>query len=122
MDAALTFGSDKRVRQSAEFARIKSEGRRLAKGSLLANWVQEAGRQGQPLRLGVVTPKSVGPAVERSRARRLIREAFRLNQRKLKQPLTLVLVARQSIVGNGLAEVERDFLNLMRAARLLAEE
>lgn len=122
MGAALSFGPEKRLRQSAEFARIKAEGKRIAKGSLLANWVEEGGRQGQLLRLGVVTPKSVGPAVERSRARRLMREAFRLNQQKLKQPLTLVLVARQSIVGNGLAEVERDFLNLMRAARLLAEE
>ena len=122
MDASLSFGREKRLRQSAEFARIKAEGRRLAKGSLLANWIQEAGREGQPLRLGVVTPKSVGAAVERSRARRLMREVFRVNQQKLKRPLTLVLVARQSIVGNGLAEVERDFLNLMRAARLLAEE
>jgi ribonuclease P protein component len=122
MGDALSFGSEKRVQQSAEFARIKSEGRRLAKGCLLGNWVEEGGRKGQPLRLGVVTPKSVGPAVQRARARRLMREAFRLNQNKLKQPLTLVLVARQSIVGNGLAEVERDFLNLMRAARLLAEE
>ena len=122
MGASLTFGSKKRLQQSAEFARIKSEGRRLAKGSLLANWIEQGSRHGEPLRLGVVTPKSVGPAVERARARRLMREAFRLNQNKLKQPLTLVLVARQSIVGNGLAEVERDFLNLMRAARLLAEE
>ena len=122
MDASLTFGREKRLRESAEFARIKSEGKRLAKGSLLGNWVEEGGRQGQPLRLGVVTPKSIGSAMERSRARRLMREAFRLNQQKLKRPLTLVLVARQSIVGNGLAEVERDFLNLMRAARLLAEE
>ena len=122
MGASLSFGREKRVQQSAEFARIKAEGRRLAKGSLLGNWIEEAGREGQPLRLGVVTPKSVGSAMERSRARRLMREAFRLNQEKLKRPLTLVLVARQSIVGNGLAEVERDFLNLMRAARLLAEE
>lgn len=121
MAAEFSFGPEKRLRQSVEFARIKSEGKRLAKGSLLANWVEEGGREGQPLRLGVVTPKSVGPSVDRSRARRLMREAFRLNQQKLKQPLTLVLVARQSIVGNGLAEVERDFLNLMRAARLLAE-
>jgi ribonuclease P protein component len=120
--SSLTFGRDKRLRQSAEFARIKSEGRRLAKGCLLANWVENGGRHGQPLRLGVVTPKSVGPAPDRSRARRLMREAFRLNQQRLKQPLSLVLVARQSIVGNGLAEVERDFLNLMRAARLLTEE
>jgi len=122
MDASLTFGREKRVTQSAEFARIKSEGRRLAKGSLLANWIEAVGREGQPLRLGVVTPKSVGSAVMRARARRLIREAFRLNQGKLRQPLTLVLVARRSIVGVGLTELERDFLNLMRAARLLTEE
>ena len=122
MGASLTFGREKRLQQSAEFARTKSEGKRLAKGSLLANWIEEAGRQGQPIRLGVVTPKSIGSAMDRSRARRLMREAFRLNQQKLKRPLTLVLVARRSIVGNGLAEVERDFLNLMRAARLLAEE
>lgn len=122
MGASLSFGREKRLRASAEFARIKSEGKRLAKGSLLANWIEGAGREGQALQLGVVTPKSVGPAMERSRARRLMREAFRLNQQKLKRPLTLVLVARRSIVGNGLAEVERDFLNLMRAARLLAEE
>lgn len=122
MRPALSFGPEKRLRESAEFVRIKTEGKRLAKGSLLANWVEQAGREGQPLQLGVVTPKSVGPAMERSRARRLMREAFRVNQAKLKQPLTLVLVARRSIVGNGLAEVERDFLNLMRAARLLAEE
>jgi ribonuclease P protein component len=120
MDASLTFGREKRLRRSAEFAQIKTEGRRLAKGSLLANWIEQAGARGEPLRLGVVTPKNVGSAVERARARRLMREAFRLNQGKLKQPLTLVLVARRSIVGNGLAAVERDFLNLMQAARLLA--
>src|ERR1044072_4141638 len=114
MGASLSFGREKRVQASAEFARIKLEGKRLAKGSLLANWIEEAGREGQPRRLGVVTPKSVGPAMARSRARRLMREAFRLNQQKLKQPLTLVLVARQSIVGKGLADVERASLNLMR--------
>src|SRR3954468_21097196 len=122
MRASLSFGRDKRLQASAEFARVKLDGKRLAKGSLLANWIEEAGREGQALRLGVVTPKSIGSAMDRSRARRLMREAFRLNQQKLKRPLTLVLVARRSIVGNGLADVERDFLNLMRAARLLAEE
>jgi ribonuclease P protein component len=121
-DTSLTFGREKRLRQSAEFARLKTEGRRLAKGCLLANWIEAAGREGQTLRLGVVTSKSVGGAVVRAKARRLMREAFRLNQQRLKQPLTLVLVARQSIVGNGLAEVERDFLNLMQAARLLTDQ
>jgi ribonuclease P protein component len=117
---SLRFGRDKRLRWSAEFARIKVEGKRLAKGCLIGNWIEQPGRAGEPLRLGVVTPKSVGPAVDRTRARRLLRECFRLNQQKLKQPLTLVLIARPSIVGKGLAAVERDYLNLVRQAGLLA--
>lgn len=95
------------------------EGNRLAKGCLIGNWLAQAGRDGEELRLGVITPKNVGSAPERARARRLLRESFRLNQRKLKTPLTLVLVARRSIVGKGLGEVERDYLNLLRQARLL---
>jgi len=94
----------------------------MAKGCLVGNWMEKAGRGGEPLRLGVITPKSIGPAVERSRARRLLRESFRLNQRKLKTPLTLVLIARRSIAGMNLQDVERDYLNLMRQANLLAGE
>lgn len=119
---SLRFGRDKKLRWTGEFARIKMEGRRLTNGCLIGNWVQQPGREGQPLRLGVVTAKNVGAAVQRNRARRLMREAFRLNQAKLKQPLSLVLVARPSIVGKGLAEVERDYLKLMRNAGLLLNE
>ncbi len=120
-DLSLRFGRDKRLRWSGEFARIKLEGRRLAKGCLIGNWVEKPGRAGEPLRLGVVTPKNVGPSVARARARRLLRETFRLNQLRVKRPLTLVLVARPSIAGKGLAEVQRDYLNLMRQAGLLLE-
>jgi ribonuclease P protein component len=113
------FGREKRVRWSAEFARIKIEGRRLAKGCLVGNWVERGGRAGEELRLGVVTPKSVGSAVERTRARRLLRESFRLHQGELKRPLTLVLVARRSIVGKVFSDVEMDYLNFVRQAGLV---
>lgn len=115
------FGSDKRVRWSAEFARVKTEGQRRVKGCLIANWLEAPGKGGEPVRLGVVTPKGIGPSVVRSRARRLLRECFRLNQQRLKAPLTLILVARPSIAGKGLQEVERDYLNLLRQAQLLKE-
>lgn len=101
---------------------MKVEGRRLSKGCLVGNWVEQAGRGGEELRLGVVTPKSIGPAVARTRARRLLRESFRLHQGELKRPLTLVLVARASIVGKDFRDVERDYLNLMRQAGLVAGE
>jgi ribonuclease P protein component len=54
----------------------------------------------------------------RSRARRLLREAFRLHQHDLKNAVDLVLVARNSILGKGLADVENDFLTILRKAGL----
>lgn len=121
MTPGAEFGRDKRVRWSAEFARVKTEGSRMVKGCLIANWLAKPGKAGEELRLGVVTPKNVGSSVIRSRARRLLRECFRLNQGRLRTPLTLVLVARPSIAGKGLSDVERDYLNLLRQARLLKE-
>ena len=52
----------------------------------------------------------------------MLREAFRVHQRELTQPVDLVLVARQSIVGRGLAEVEKDFVATLRRAGLLGTE
>ena len=94
----------------------------MAKGCLVGNWMEKPGRGGEALRLGVITPKSIGGAPERARARRLLRESFRLHQRELKTPLTLVLVARPSIAGKDFQTVERDYLNLLRQANLLAAE
>jgi ribonuclease P protein component len=55
----------------------------------------------------------------RNRARRLLREAFRLHQHDLARPVSLVLVARASIVAKLFAGVEKDFLTAMRKADLL---
>ena len=56
--------------------------------------------------------------VARSRARRLLRECFRLHQRELARPVDLVLVARPSIAGKKLADVEMDLMRVLRQARL----
>jgi ribonuclease P protein component len=84
---------------------------------LIANWFRLP--EGSGLRLGVITASKVGIAVERARARRLLRESFRLHQHELKGPLELVLIARPSIVGKAYADVEKDFLTTVRKAGLL---
>jgi len=73
-------------------------------------------------RVGVVVSKKVGDAVVRNRAKRLLRETFRVHQHEFNQPLDLVLVARSSIVGRAFVEVEKDFLIVMRKAGLLSPE
>lgn len=113
----LRFGRDARIKQSRDFRRLRQEGRRAVCGCLIANWRVLPSHLKS--RLGVVVSGKIGPAVVRSRVRRLLRESFRLHQHDLSQPVELVLVARQSIAGQGLAGVEQDFLAALGKAGLL---
>jgi ribonuclease P protein component len=115
----LRFGRAARIKQGRDFSRIRQEGKRLVSGCLIANWQLLSGGMGS--RLGVITSSRIGNAVKRSRARRLLREAFRLHQNKLGSAVDLVLVARNSIVGKGFADVEKDFLTMLRKAGLSKE-
>jgi ribonuclease P protein component len=111
------LGRRSRIKQGRDFAKVRSAGERVVKGCLIANWLRlpAAARS----RLGVVVGKKVGGSVIRSRAKRLLRETFRLHQHELTQPLDLVLVARQSIVEKDFSGVERDFITTLKQAGLL---
>jgi ribonuclease P protein component len=105
------------IKTGRDFARIRGEGERLALGCLVANWRKLSA--GSPSRIGLVASKRIGGAVVRNRARRLLRESFRLHQHELAEPLDLVLVARASIAAKTFMAVEKDFLTALRKARLL---
>jgi ribonuclease P protein component len=113
----LGFGRAARLKQGRDFARVRRVGERLVVGCLIANWQRLPAASAS--RLGVITARKIGGAVVRSRARRLMRESFRLHQPELAEPVDLVLVARPSIAGKEFAEVERDYLTALRRARLL---
>lgn len=92
----------------------------MACGCFIANWrVLPAD---SPTRLGVITAKKLGNAVVRSRARRLLRETFRLHQHDFVQPVELVLVAQRAIVGMARPTVDEAFMAMLRKARLLKTE
>ena len=113
----LRLGRKSRLAQSRDFARVRLSGQRLVLGCLIANWNRLP--EGSAPKLGIVTSKKIGGAVQRSRARRLLRESFRRHQHEFVQPVELVLVARNSIAGRPLALVEKDFLAALRRASLL---
>jgi ribonuclease P protein component len=114
----LGFGRAMRIKHGRDFARLREAGGRLACGCLVANWL--ALPAGSTSRLGIVASGKIGGAVIRNRARRLLRESFRLHQNDLAGPVDLVLVARPSIAGKDFAFVERDYLTALRRAGLLA--
>ena len=117
--ARLRFPRSNRIKKKGDFMRARAQGQRLVCGCLIANVLPRP--EGSSNRLGVVTSKKVGEAVGRSRARRLLRESFRLHQHELERPVDLVLVARPSIAGKAFADVERDLLRALRSARFLKQ-
>ena len=114
---SLKFSGNMRLKRSADFARIKQHGNRLVKGCLIANWMELPAEAVS--RLGVITSRKIGGAVVRSRARRLLREAFRLNRPHLRCPVDIILIARRSIANLKFADVEADYLTALKRAKLL---
>lgn len=85
----------------------------------LLMWLRRG--EGAALRLGVAAGRrQFRRAVDRNRARRLMREAYRLNRHRLTGDVDVVLVARVPILKSPLDAVERDLLRLCKRAGLLA--
>lgn len=73
------------------------------------------------LRVGVVSSRKVGGAVQRNRARRLLRETARfLAPRWPDESLWIVFVARESINGRGVYEVQEDIERTLLANGVIA--
>lgn len=75
----------------------------------------------EPTKIGFVTGKKVGCAVKRNRARRLMKEVYRLHQHEIKEGYHLVLVGRASMVGATYEEAEKEILKLFKRSQLLKD-
>lgn len=131
-----TFPRTVRIRDSRDFTRLKDTGRRLTQGCLILNWhcggteaigkgVEGIAPVQAPMpttRLGVITSRRIGGSVVRNRARRLLREVFRIHRIRLHRGCDLVIIARKSIGNLNLVGVELDFLAACRRAKLLQSE
>ncbi len=115
--ARFRFGQARHLKRAREFRCLRETGCRVSQGCLIANW--QVLQPGQFSRVGVIASKGVGSAVIRNRAKRLLRETFRLRQHDFRQAVDLVLIARSSIIGKDQAQVDRDFARAFRHSGLL---
>ncbi len=108
-----------RLIRTCEFQEIFANGERWD-GSLLTLWVHRSADAS--LRLGVIASRRAFPrAVDRSRAKRLLREAYRLNRCRLASGANVILIGRKGLVHACRQDVEKDFLAVAQRAGLLQE-
>jgi ribonuclease P protein component len=121
--AGLTLAPDRRLRRFqrltalADFQETYAQGRSGAARTLVM-WLRHG--PGASLRLGVVASRTVGGAVQRNRAKRRLREAWRLNRHRFQGDMDVILVARRAILEARWQDVNEDLLRLAKRAGLLS--
>ena len=108
------------MRGSREFAKARTEGVRRVCGCLIVNLRRLP--EGESSQLGIVTSRKVGGSVVRSRARRLMREAYRLHQHQITGPVVVVMVARPSLATKDFTTVCRDLRRCLQESGIWKAE
>ncbi len=98
-----------RIRGDSRFGAIRKLGARAGDGLLFVRALANSlGRT----RLGLAVGRDAGPAVRRSRLRRVFREAFRMNRARLPEGLDLLVSPRSGAAGASLAELTESLVRL----------
>ena len=96
------------------FARIYKKGRRCSCGYAYAYFMKNRSPYN---RFGVTAGKKVGGAVQRNRAKRIIRAAYRKNEMKLPLGYDIVIVANKDTVLKKSQDLDILFMRLSKDMR-----
>ena len=102
------FGPAEHVRKRADFELIYKTGFKRS-GRLMTMFTRE--REAGPARLGIAATRKMGAAVERNRAKRLVRELFRHN--KPVAAIDVVVVPRREILAAPYDHIETEYRSLL---------
>ena len=106
------FLAAEHVRKRADFELIYKTGFKRS-GRLMTLFTRE--RESGAARLGIAATRKMGAAVERNRAKRLVRELFR--HHKPAAPLDVVVVPRREMLAAPYERLEAEFRSLLHRSQ-----
>jgi ribonuclease P protein component len=109
-----------RVRKRAEFDRIQKGGLRVSTRTFVL--VMAGRRDRKAARLGITASRKIGGAITRNRAKRLVREAFRLTSDLFPPGIDLVVIVRKPPGDMKTADVVAEWRNAAKQLARRAEE
>jgi ribonuclease P protein component len=115
-----------RLTRSEDFKRVRRSGKSYAHPLvvLIVQTHDPHAFGGDPvdqprIKIGVAAGRTVGTAVTRNRAKRLLREAIRPLIPNIASSLDLILIARPGLASATLEETRQALLNLLKRAQIL---
>jgi ribonuclease P protein component len=106
-----------RLTRSVDFKRVRRFGKSYAHPLVVL--VAQA-NQGVEVRVGVAAGRTVGSAVKRNRAKRLLREAMRNLIPSVASGWDVILIARPALASSTLTETREALLTVLRRAELIS--
>lgn len=116
MSPALSFPRRLILKKPAHFREVCREGVRL-RGEKITLFYRRVGSN--ELQVGFTTARKIGKAVQRNRARRLMREVFRLHRGEIKTGFHYVLAWTGKVSGSNYREAEKELMKLLKDGDLL---
>ena len=103
------FERSSRVRKRREYQAIQSGGARASLAHFVLIFAARPPVVGAVPRLGVTASRKIGGAVQRNRAKRLVKEAFRSTRRLFPSDIDVVVIVRRELGALGLDDVVREW-------------
>ena len=104
------------LRKNSDFSKVYRQGRSKANYTVVL-YVKE--NDSEQNRLGISVSKKVGNSVVRHRVKRLIKEAYRLNEDAFVCGYDLVFIARVSSKDKNFKDIEKSILHIARKMDIL---
>ena len=104
----MRFRPHERIRRRPEFQQVYERGARIHSRYSTVFLLPNGGTVG---RLGIAATRKLGGAVQRNRAKRLIREVFRRN--KIAPGFDVVVIPKRDLLDATLNTLEADYRNLV---------